>query len=203
MGPFLERLMGCFPDEPPIQPEFLRAITEPYSGLLAHDHHMTVALEHHHGKPVEVRVLNSRSVGEEYHRRIILVLRGTDTVVLYVATAPALFIPVVEQLAAAGLNDERTRIVLEKPLGKDGASARAVNDAIGAVFAEYVGADEGLGIWMQTAKNAYRTDLVFVAIGITALLSLGLFALVGLAERLVIPWERARRRDGGRAVEGG
>ncbi len=64
---------------------------------------------------------------------------------------------------------------------------------IGAVFAEYVGAFEGLGIWMQLSKNAYRTDLVFVAILITAALSISLFLLVGLLERLVIPWYRESR----------
>ena len=58
---------------------------------------------------------------------------------------------------------------------------------VGAVFAEYVGAYEGLGIWMQLAKNAYRTDLVFGAVTITAALSIGLFAGVGAVERLVVP----------------
>lgn len=65
---------------------------------------------------------------------------------------------------------------------------------IGAIFAEYVGAYEGLGIWMQLSKNAFRTDLVFVAILITAVLSVGLFLLVGAVERLVIPWYRDARR---------
>ena len=71
---------------------------------------------------------------------------------------------------------------------------------IGAVFGEYVGAFDGLGIWMQLSKNAFRTDLVFVAILITALLSVALFAAVGFLERLVIPWYRearsAARRQG-------
>jgi ABC-type nitrate/sulfonate/bicarbonate transport system permease component len=67
---------------------------------------------------------------------------------------------------------------------------------IGAVFGEYVGAIEGLGIWMQVSQNAFRTDLVFAAILLTAVLSVGLFAVVGLAERLVIPWHRAARRAG-------
>jgi ABC-type nitrate/sulfonate/bicarbonate transport system permease component len=61
---------------------------------------------------------------------------------------------------------------------------------IGAVFAEYVGAYQGLGIWMQLSKNAFRTDLVFVAILITAILSIALFFVVGVVERLVIPWYR-------------
>ena len=64
---------------------------------------------------------------------------------------------------------------------------------IGAVFGEYVGAYEGLGIWMQLSQNAFRTDLVFAAILLAALLSVALFALVVATERLVIPWYRASR----------
>lgn len=65
---------------------------------------------------------------------------------------------------------------------------------IGAVFAEYVGAEDGLGIWMQTSQRAFRTDLVFGAVGIVAVLSIGLFVLVGGAERLAVPWRPAARR---------
>ena len=71
---------------------------------------------------------------------------------------------------------------------------------IGAVFGEYVGATEGLGIWMQLSQNAFRTDLVFAAIVVTAALSVALFALVSLAERALIPWYRASRRGGGVAA---
>ncbi|WP_432729919.1 glucose-6-phosphate dehydrogenase [Variovorax sp. W6] len=62
--------------------------------------------------------------------------RDAKTVVMYVATAPALFTQVVEQIAAAGLNGPRTRIVLEKPLGHDLASNRAINSAVGKVLEE-------------------------------------------------------------------
>jgi ABC-type nitrate/sulfonate/bicarbonate transport system permease component len=65
---------------------------------------------------------------------------------------------------------------------------------IGAVFGEYVGAHEGLGIWMQLSQNAFRTDLVFAAVLLTALLSVALFATVILVERLTIPWYAASRR---------
>jgi ABC-type nitrate/sulfonate/bicarbonate transport system permease component len=65
---------------------------------------------------------------------------------------------------------------------------------IGAVFAEYVGAVGGLGIWMQISQNAFRTDLVFGAVLIVAVLSVACFLLVGVAERLMIPWHRGRRR---------
>jgi glucose-6-phosphate 1-dehydrogenase len=62
--------------------------------------------------------------------------RQTDTVVMYVATAPSLFTTVCEQLAAAGLNTAKTRVVLEKPLGHDLASNRAINDTVRRVFGE-------------------------------------------------------------------
>ena len=62
--------------------------------------------------------------------------RETDTVVMYLSTAPSLFTTVCEQLAASGLNTPKTRIVLEKPLGHDLASNRAINEAVGKVFKE-------------------------------------------------------------------
>ena len=70
----------------------------------------------------------------------------------------------------------------------------AVYAVIGAVFAEYVGAEDGLGIWMQTSQRAFRTDLVFGAVAIVAALSIGLFALVGALERVAVPWRPGGRR---------
>jgi glucose-6-phosphate 1-dehydrogenase len=66
----------------------------------------------------------------------LLEARNADTVVMYVATAPALFTQVVEQIAAAGLNTPKVRVVLEKPLGHDLASNRAINDAVRKVLSE-------------------------------------------------------------------
>ncbi len=73
-----------------------------------------------------------------HYSRLVATLheRRADTVVMYVATAPTLFTTVCEQLAAAGLNDERTRVVLEKPLGHDLASNRAINAVVRAAFTE-------------------------------------------------------------------
>lgn len=60
----------------------------------------------------------------------------------------------------------------------------------GAIFAEYAGATAGLGIFMNLQKNSFRTDLVLAAVLVTALLSITLFALTYLVERLVVPWRR-------------
>lgn len=61
---------------------------------------------------------------------------------------------------------------------------------VAAIFAEYVGATSGLGIYMSMQKNSFRTDLVLAAVFLTAVLSITLFALTYLIERLVCPWLR-------------
>jgi ABC-type nitrate/sulfonate/bicarbonate transport system permease component len=65
---------------------------------------------------------------------------------------------------------------------------------VAAVIAEYVGATDGLGIWMQLSQRSFRTDLVFAAILVTAALSIALFGAVVAVERAVIPWYVASRR---------
>jgi glucose-6-phosphate 1-dehydrogenase len=61
---------------------------------------------------------------------------GDGPVAVYLSTPPSLFAPTAQGLADAGLVDAHTRIAMEKPIGKDLASSRVVNDAIGALFAE-------------------------------------------------------------------
>ncbi len=67
---------------------------------------------------------------------------------------------------------------------------------VAAIFGEAVGAVDGLGIWIVLSKNLFRTDLVFGAILVTAVMTIALWLLVGLVERLVIPWHRAARTAG-------
>lgn len=55
---------------------------------------------------------------------------------VYLSTPPSLFAPTAQGLAGAGIVTDRTRIAMEKPIGKDLVSSRDVNDAIGALFAE-------------------------------------------------------------------
>lgn len=72
----LHSLTNLFPDSEPL---FQRvehipsALTpEPYKTMLAHNHHMTVAMEDYHGGPVAVRVLAQRFEEPWYVRQIIL-----------------------------------------------------------------------------------------------------------------------------------
>ncbi len=74
-----------------------------------------------------------------------------------------------------------------------GLRISATYAVVAAVIGEYVGATDGLGIWMQLSQRSFRTDLVFAAIVLTAALSIGLYAAVVVAERALIPWWRASR----------
>ena len=56
--------------------------------------------------------------------------------VAYLATAPSLFGAIAQGLKHNGLVTESSRIVLEKPLGRDLDSAREINNEIAACFAE-------------------------------------------------------------------
>jgi len=63
---------------------------------------------------------------------------------------------------------------------------------MGAVVAEWIGADKGIGVYMLLQKSAYRTDRMFVAIMIIVLLSLVLFALIVLLEKWLVRWKPRR-----------
>ena len=58
------------------------------------------------------------------------------TRVFYLATPPALFAKICYNLAECKLATPDARVVLEKPLGRDLASAKQINAEVGRVFAE-------------------------------------------------------------------
>lgn len=62
----------------------------------------------------------------------------------------------------------------------------------GAVIAEYLGGSvraTGLGRLIQRAQASYDVDVIFVAVAAVGLLTAALFALIGLAARLAVPWQ--------------
>ena len=54
----------------------------------------------------------------------------------FLSTGPDLFAPITEGLAKQSLITPTSRVVLEKPLGYDGASSAEINDRIGKLFPE-------------------------------------------------------------------
>ena len=56
--------------------------------------------------------------------------------VFYLATSPHLYVDICRAIGGAELSAEPARVVLEKPIGTDLASAREINEGVGEVFAE-------------------------------------------------------------------
>ncbi|WP_426110074.1 glucose-6-phosphate dehydrogenase [Massilia sp. PWRC2] len=69
---------------------------------------------------------------------LVEALRTDDSLtrVYYLATPPHLFAQICDNLKEAGLVTANSRVVLEKPLGRDLASAKQINFEVGKVFAE-------------------------------------------------------------------
>ena len=79
-------------------------------------------------------------VGGDYedadtYTRLKQALGGAKRPLHYLAIAPSLFAGVVERMAKAGCT-ENARVVVEKPFGRDLASAQALNRTLHAVFPE-------------------------------------------------------------------
>ena len=83
-------------------------------------------------------------------------LAGARRPAHYLAIPPAFFTPVIEGLAAAGLTGE-ARVIVEKPFGRDLASARALNRVARAAFPE----DSIFRIDHFLAKEAIMNILYF------------------------------------------
>lgn len=61
---------------------------------------------------------------------------GDLTRVFYLATPPNLFATICQNLSKAGIATPNSRVVLEKPLGRDLESAKQINTEVGRVFKE-------------------------------------------------------------------
>jgi NitT/TauT family transport system permease protein len=60
---------------------------------------------------------------------------------------------------------------------------------VAATIGEWVGGTNGLGLYMLRSKNALKTDQVFVGMIVTTAISIGMFAIVAIIERLAIAWK--------------
>lgn len=65
--------------------------------------------------------------------------------------------------------------------------------AIGAVFGEWSGSNAGLGYVMLEATPNLLTSRIFAAILMLTVISLALFGLVSLLERIAVPWAPRRQ----------
>lgn len=83
-----------------------------------------------------------------------------------------------------------------------GLRLAAVFAVTGAVVAEYVGADRGLGYLTEISTSQFETQVAFAAIAWLAVIGIGLFAAVSGLERLALPHRRHAVRPAWRTREG-
>ena len=61
---------------------------------------------------------------------------GVRRPLYYLSVSPSLYSAICQGLMAAGLSGEGARVVMEKPIGKDLASSKVINDQVQAAFSE-------------------------------------------------------------------
>lgn len=65
---------------------------------------------------------------------------------------------------------------------------------VGAVVAEWLGGDGGLGVYMTRVRKSYRFDKMFAAIIVISVLSLVLMKTIEFAEKKMLPWKEKERK---------
>ena len=75
-----------------------------------------------------------------------------------------------------------------------GMRIAAVYAPIGAVFGEYAGSQNGLGYVLVQATPQLNTDLVFAAVFLLTVMSILLFVLLSVLERVCVPWAGKGKR---------
>ena len=70
-----------------------------------------------------------------------------------------------------------------------GLKLAATVSVIGAVFAEFSGAERGLGRLVLLANNQLQTPRLYAGTVLLMLMSIALFAIVSVLERLAVPWK--------------
>lgn len=89
------------------------------------------------------------------------------------------------------------RIPAAAPAVFSGLRVAMALSVVGAVFGEWVGSSSGLGYLMLAFNNQLATVDLFAAVFVLSIMGIVLFFLVGVVERLVIPWHELRTRKDG------
>ncbi|TKX28463.1 glucose-6-phosphate dehydrogenase [Campylobacter estrildidarum] len=91
----------------------------------------------------------------------------SQNIVIYFSISPEFFIKACENLTLVGLNDDRVKIILEKPLGMDLKSCQAINNEIAKYYKEkqiyridhYLGKESIQNLLILRAFNPIFTSL--------------------------------------------
>jgi len=96
--------------------------------------------------------------------------------------------------ASEGWTWMHVRVPAALPRLFTGLRMAAVFVVSGAVVGELVASDRGLGALTRLSAGQFETPLTFAAVVLLALIGLGLFGAIAVAERLALPWTRRPTR---------
>ncbi len=85
---------------------------------------------------LDYRAVDATSVEDFRALKQSIAARDEQVRVWFLSTSPSLYIATADNMAAAGVATPKSRVVLEKPLGSDRASAALINERIGRSFSE-------------------------------------------------------------------
>lgn len=143
---------------------------------------------------------------------LIIVLMGSDDPSRVLITCLLTFFPLVVS-TATGINETPEELVelsrsLDAPLRREtwqiripyaiphifsGLRVAITLAIIGAVVAEFVAAEEGLGYFIQFSTSFFRIPQAFAGLFFLAVVSLLLFKSVQWAQQLFFPWSLPRK----------
>lgn len=141
---------------------------------------------------------------------ILVILLGTNELPRIVVTFLVAFFPLVIAVATGLMSVpsdlvelgrsyrgsawqllRRIRLPYAVPMIFSGLKVAVTLSVVGAVVAEFVNADAGLGYFIVTSTAFFETPLAYAALVILALMGIVLFQLIVIIERLAFPWSPA------------
>lgn len=90
----------------------------------------------------------------------------------------------------------KMRLPAALPYVFTGLKLNVTFSVIGAIVAEFVQADRGLGFVIMTTYRTLNMPRLWAAMLASALIGILFFAIVAVVERLVIPWHSSFREEG-------
>ena len=144
---------------------------------------------------------------------IIIVVLGTDDAPRVVITFMIAFFPLVVSMTTGLMATPPELIELSRSLRApqhreitqirlpyavpyifSGLKISVTLAVIGAVVAEFVAADVGIGYFIQFSTSMFKLPQAWAGLVILVAMSLGLFQCVALAQRVFFPWSLPRER---------
>lgn len=89
----------------------------------------------------------------------------------------------------------RIRLPYAVPFIFSGLKAAITLSVVGAVVAEFVNADRGLGYLIVTSTAFFQVPLAWAALMVLSLVGITLFQIVALVERVFFPWATQETRQ--------